>query len=162
MSAPIVPVYMDPEELAVLVQDPAKVPKKDYLVIDVRTTDYVGGHIPGGINLPASQFYGFLEYINANFATVPLIVVHCALSQVRGPKSARILTEYFQTRARTSPNPTASGTEDKEAPATGTAPALPQVKILRGGITDWVAKYKDVPGMIEDFDAELWESELMY
>ncbi|RKP37810.1 Rhodanese-like domain-containing protein [Dimargaris cristalligena] len=147
MSAPIVPVYMDPEELAVLVQDPAKVPKKDYLVIDVRTTDYVGGHIPGGINLPASQFYGFLEYINANFATVPLIVVHCALSQVRGPKSARILTEYFQTRARTT---------------TGTAPALPQVKILRGGITDWVAKYKDVPGMIEDFDAELWESELMY
>lgn len=62
------------------------------LVIDVRDSDFVGGHISGCVNQPAAMFED-----NANVdkflarlpASVRTLVVHCYLSQQRGPFVAR-------------------------------------------------------------------------
>ncbi|KAJ1924537.1 Cdc25 phosphatase Ibp1 [Tieghemiomyces parasiticus] len=144
-SSAYITEYIDHDELARLVRDPSNVPGKDYLVIDVRTDDYAGGHIPHGLNVPAHQFRDFVPYILTNYATVPLFVVHCALSQVRGPKSARILREILADRAPTGPDA-----------------VKPQVKVLRGGITQWVQEYRNDAQLIAEFDHELWDGERDY
>ncbi|KAJ1971624.1 Cdc25 phosphatase Ibp1 [Dimargaris xerosporica] len=131
--------YIDGSELVALMRDESKTPKKDYLVIDVRTSDHGGGHIPNGIHVPATEFHGFLPYLVTNYARVPLIVVHCSYSQVRGPKSARMLKEAL---------------EESAVPAAERA----RVVILRGGFSTWVQQYKDDLMLVQDYDHEYWEA----
>ncbi|ORX65927.1 hypothetical protein DL89DRAFT_295796 [Linderina pennispora] len=63
------------DKLAELVRDPTKIAGKDYVVVDVRNSDYNGGHIPGAVNVPAHEMHDQ------------------AAALVRGPKSARIYNE---------------------------------------------------------------------
>ncbi|KAJ1969282.1 Cdc25 phosphatase Ibp1 [Dispira parvispora] len=133
--------YIEPEELAALLQDPTKKAKQDYLVIDVRSDDYPGGHIPNGVNIPAGQFRDYTNYLLTNYAQVPVIVVHCALSQVRGPKVARILREALASHNA----------------AQGLTPAPSQVRVLRGGITRWIYHYHNNPALVTDYQPDLWQ-----
>ncbi|KAJ6571821.1 Rhodanese-like domain-containing protein [Mycena capillaripes] len=50
---------------------------KDYLVVDVRRTDFEEASIAGCLNLPAHSFYPTLSTIVALLASVPLVVFHC-------------------------------------------------------------------------------------
>ena len=63
---------------------------KDYAVVDVRDDDYHGGNIKGAHNSPASVFLAKVDDLVKQTQDVPLVVFHCALSQVRGPKAARV------------------------------------------------------------------------
>lgn len=60
-----------------------KTPKKDFVVVDVRDEDFVGGNIKGAINQPSRQFNMNVDGLVAKTKAVPLVVFHCALSQVR-------------------------------------------------------------------------------
>ncbi len=60
-----------------------KVAGKDYCVIDVRDDDYIGGHIKGAQNAPSNQFYVQVNDLVQKTKNVPIVVFHCALSQVR-------------------------------------------------------------------------------
>jgi len=72
-----------------------KLPNQDYLVVDVRDDDYAGGNIKNALNLPSREFQmGVYNLVQKN-ADVKVVVFHCALSQMRGPKAARI---YEETR----------------------------------------------------------------
>ncbi|KAJ2581621.1 Cdc25 phosphatase Ibp1 [Coemansia sp. RSA 1836] len=137
------PTYIVADELAKLVRDPAQVPGRDYIVIDVRDTDYVGGHIPGADNVPAHTLLERAEGIIDKYQCVPLVVFHCALSQVRGPKAAkkylRAVDQRLETAAQDSPL-------HKQ-----------QVKILMGGFNSWYARYAHAePELVEGFDQKLW------
>ena len=71
-----------PQELATIIKSD-KVPWKDYCVIDVRDDDWHGGNIKGAHN---SQSHGFLLKVDdlvSRTKNVPMVVFHCALSQVR-------------------------------------------------------------------------------
>ncbi|KAJ1658125.1 Cdc25 phosphatase Ibp1 [Dispira simplex] len=133
--------YIEPEELAALLQDPTKKAQQDYLVIDVRSDDYLGGHIPNSINIPAGQFRDYTSYLVTNYAHLPLIVVHCALSQVRGPKTARILQEALVSHST----------------AQGLTSVPTRVRVLRGGITHWIYHYSNNPTLVTDYRPELWD-----
>ncbi|KAK4520560.1 uncharacterized protein ATC70_006437 [Mucor velutinosus] len=132
------PVYAEAEEVMDLVRDPSKQPGKDYVIVDVRGEDYKGGHIPGSINIPASEMYDKANDLIRKYSQVPKIYFHCALSQVRGPKSARIYAETLNNL----------GTETEQ-----------KVKILRFGFEGWHDKYSKEKDLIEDYDQAIWASE---
>ena len=60
-----------------------KVARKDFLVVDVRDDDYDGGNIKGCLNCPSRQFLLEVDGLVRDTKDVPLIIFHCALSQVR-------------------------------------------------------------------------------
>lgn len=71
-----------PKDLADLMKSD-KVPKKDFVVVDVRDDDYAGGNIKGSVNIPSSEFLRNVDELVKNTKDVPLVVFHCSLSQVR-------------------------------------------------------------------------------
>ena len=63
---------------------PTSVPKK-FAIVDVRDDDYVGGHIPGTLNVPSRQFPLRVETLVDELKDKDAVVFTCALSQQRGP-----------------------------------------------------------------------------
>jgi hypothetical protein len=76
-----------------------------------------------------------------------LLIFHCALSQVRGPKCAqrycslRDQQERVQEQSFGSPSP---------------PPPQQQVLVLRGGFEEWQRRFKQDPALVEHYDAEYW------
>ncbi|KAG8950303.1 hypothetical protein FRC03_012912 [Tulasnella sp. 419] len=68
---------------------------------------------------------------------VKKVIFHCALSQVRGPKSARMYAEARQEKLK------------DEAPDQ-------EVLVLRGGFTEFQAAYRDDPKLVEKWEKEVW------
>ena len=73
---------LDEQELAALIRS-GKVPRKDYLIVDVRDDDWEGGNIKGSFNSPAHMFAAGVDGLVRDTEHVPLLVFHCTLSQVR-------------------------------------------------------------------------------
>ncbi|KAL6771241.1 hypothetical protein ACKKBF_B34490 [Auxenochlorella protothecoides x Auxenochlorella symbiontica] len=73
------------------------------VVLDVRDYDFEGGHIRGCINRPAASFDKDADvdkFIDTELGPgVKTVVVHCALSQVRGPYTAQRLLSRIQKRS---------------------------------------------------------------
>jgi len=67
-----------------------KIPQKDFVVVDVRDDDYAGGNIKGSLNRPSRDFLTNVDSLVKETKDVPLVIFHCALSQARGPKAARV------------------------------------------------------------------------
>ncbi|KAG0011887.1 hypothetical protein BGZ81_001891 [Podila clonocystis] len=138
------PTYVDSHVLEELVKDKTKVPRKDYLIIDVRDADYIGGHIPGCLNVPAHDLPDKLPQLIEEYKNVPQLFFHCALSQVRGPKAANRWSQAVAAAAET-------------AAETATTPAPAQkINILRGGFGEWQRKHKDNKVLVEDYQEEYW------
>ncbi|OBZ68687.1 Arsenate reductase 2.2 [Grifola frondosa] len=129
--------YISADELAAIIKSD-KVPMKDYCVVDVRDDDWEGGNIKGAHNSPSGEFMLRVHELVDKTKRVPTVVFHCALSQVRGPKAARI---YAETRDLLQ----AKG-EDSEH----------DVLVLRGGFSDFQAKFKDDPQLVENWSEEVW------
>ncbi|POY73802.1 hypothetical protein BMF94_3343 [Rhodotorula taiwanensis] len=137
------PKYMSADEVAELVT--ARPKRDDFLIIDVRSSDFAGGNIPGALNLTTREFGS--EQRNNTIAThirprVPplrLLILHCMRSQTRGPYAAHLLAE---------------------------SPSLPEgvdVRILKGGFQGWYRQFKGRKEMFENLegaDAE-WEEGVM-
>ncbi|KAG5636496.1 hypothetical protein H0H81_007830 [Sphagnurus paluster] len=116
-----------------------KIAQKDFLVVDVRDDDFEGGNIKGCLNKPSRNFLTSVDALVKDTKDVPLVIFHCALSQVRGPKAARI---YEETRQNLQ--------EEGEAPY--------EVAVLREGFTQFQYKFKDDPTLVENWDKETWEN----
>lgn len=71
-----------PQELASIIKSD-KVPWKDYCVIDVRDDDWHGGNIKGAHNSPSHGFLVKVDKLVKDTKHIPMVVFHCALSQVR-------------------------------------------------------------------------------
>jgi len=128
--------YMNEDELAKLIKS-GKTPKKDFLVVDVRDDDYAGGNIKGCLNVPSRGFLMNVDGLVKQTKEVPLVIFHCALSQVRGPKAARIYAEARKNIL-----------EGKDIPH--------DVVILRDGFTQFQFKYKNDPDLVENWDKDVW------
>ncbi|KAJ2685496.1 Cdc25 phosphatase Ibp1, partial [Coemansia spiralis] len=120
-------------------------PGIDYLIVDVRDEDYHIGHIPGAVNVPAHDIRRRAGELIDEYQAVPLVVFHCALSQQRGPKSARIYSEIVQERLKT---------EQPDASL-----ARQTVQVLRGGFVGWADRFlRSKPELVEDFDQARWDA----
>jgi Cdc25 family phosphatase len=70
------------KELAALMKSD-KEATKDFVVVDVRDDDFFGGNIKGAINQPSRTFLMHVDGLVRQTKEVPLVIFHCALSQVR-------------------------------------------------------------------------------
>lgn len=70
------------QELSAIIKS-NKLPRKDYLVVDVRDGDYIGGHITNCLNCPSATFADKLDALVRDTKDVPQVIFHCALSQLR-------------------------------------------------------------------------------
>lgn len=114
-----------------------------FQVIDVRGSDYIGGHIREGWNYPYKKFGDSVPELlarlqekrqsNSNDACIN-VVFHCAQSQQRGPSAAmKFLREI--------PDPDLDKFE---------------VCVLRGGFNNWQDLYGEDSTVTEDYRPELW------
>ncbi|KAG2174618.1 hypothetical protein INT44_006882 [Umbelopsis vinacea] len=128
MSSFTAPLVHDTEILQLL-KNKTKIPKKDYVIIDVRDHDfavlqntYLGGNIPGAVNVPSRYFLEDVQKLIDDYKDVPQVYFHCALSQARaGFVDQRT---YFQ------------------------------VSVLQGGFEQWYVKHRNDPSLIENHDPE--------
>ncbi|GAA5966423.1 hypothetical protein JCM3765_007565 [Sporobolomyces pararoseus] len=126
--------YILPSELEKLLLTPSE--QSSFLVIDVRSSDFVGGNIPNALNLTTDKFSNpsKIEKVIERYISpregLKLIIVHCMRSQTRGPYVAHLLSQ---------------------------SPRLPkgvEVKILKGGFQSWYRIYKGRKEMFENLEEE--------
>jgi len=85
--------FLQPIQVKALLLDPQR--RDNILVLDVRDDDFAGGHIKCShfLNVPSydlSSGAAIDEFINQRIpSTVDTVIVHCYLSQQRGPTAAR-------------------------------------------------------------------------
>jgi rhodanese-related sulfurtransferase len=93
MQAPKAVQFLQPIQVKALLLDPQR--RDNILVLDVRDDDFVGGHIAAKhfLNLPSYELSSgdaIDSFINQKVPTnVDTVIVHCYLSQQRGPTAAR-------------------------------------------------------------------------
>ncbi|KAK7522323.1 Rhodanese-like domain-containing protein [Phyllosticta citriasiana] len=106
-------------------------------IIDVRDSDYIGGHIRGCTNVPAHSLDWRAPELVRSLRDVPLVVFHCALSQQRGPGAA---LRYLRERERLV-DATATAEDEGEEKENGQQQQQQQeVKVLEGGFVRWQEK----------------------
>ncbi|GAA6061874.1 hypothetical protein JCM10212_000515 [Sporobolomyces blumeae] len=132
--------YISAQEVADLVlADPRR---DDFLILDVRSSDFYGGNLPGAVNLTTDKFSSpskVESVIKRYISTRPglrLVIVHCMRSQTRGPYVAHLVSH---------------------------SPALPstvEVKVLKGGFQGWYREFKGRRELFENLegqDEQEWE-----
>lgn len=129
--------YINGDDLSRLIKSEKK-PHEDYVVVDVRDDDYVGGNIVNCLNQPSYTLEENIHKLVEKTKNVPVVIFHCALSQQRGPKAARI---YAVAR--------------KNAEDQGENGSY-EVLVLRGGFTEFQTKYKDDSLLVENYDEQIW------
>jgi len=112
---------MGPAELAEMIRSSHLTPGKDYLVVDVRRTDFENSFIKGALNLPAHSFYQTLPTIVTILSTIPKVIFHCNSCSPggRGPRTAGWYSDELKRR--------------------GLSPD--GVLVLEGGLKSWLASY---------------------
>ncbi|KIY46691.1 Rhodanese-like protein [Fistulina hepatica ATCC 64428] len=130
--------YINADELVDIIKS-GKVARKDYLIIDVRDDDYIGGHIVNSLNIPSRELNDSDKArrdLVKRAENVELVIFHCMLSQERGPKAARI---YRETRESSTSTPQ-------------------DIAILRDGFSGFQQKFKDDPLLVEGWEKDIWAS----
>ncbi|WVQ78517.1 hypothetical protein IAT38_000603 [Cryptococcus sp. DSM 104549] len=125
--------YISAEELSEVIKAKPAAALKDFAVVDVRDSDFVGGNIVSAMNYPSDTFHAKVDELAEKLKDVPKVVFHCALSQARGPKAARI---YAETRAHHFPNPSTPQ----------------QIFVLREGFSGFQSKFRHDPELVEKFN----------
>ncbi|KAK8185791.1 Rhodanese-like domain-containing protein, partial [Phyllosticta citribraziliensis] len=110
-------------------------------IIDVRDSDYIGGHIRGCTNVPAHSLDWRAPELARTLRDVPLVVFHCALSQQRGPGAA---LRYLRERERLAPDDEGAVKEQ-------------DVKVLEGGFVRWQEKYGKDSSVTEGYVEDIWK-----
>ncbi|KAI8850982.1 Rhodanese-like domain-containing protein [Chytridium lagenaria] len=131
MSAP----FVEPETVAAWLKDPSLKNGVDYQIVDVRDEDFNGGHILGAKNIPAHELLEDTAKYAPELAKPKKLIFHCALSQVRGPKSANGYLAHLRNSG--------AGLDQ-------------EVLVLKGGFTTFQYKYKDDKELVEDYNEKLW------
>ncbi|KAI7160476.1 ClpP/crotonase [Hortaea werneckii] len=110
-------------------------------VIDVRDSDYIGGHIMGCQNVPVHTHDFKMPELARTLADQEAVIFHCSLSQQRGPKSA---LNYLRERERM--GMTKDGGDERQ-----------KVYVLEGGFSKWQEAYGEDKELTEAYVKDLWE-----
>ncbi|TKA59841.1 hypothetical protein B0A55_11440 [Friedmanniomyces simplex] len=118
-------------------------------IIDVRDSDYVGGHILGCQNVPTHTHDHRMPELVRTLRNQDTIVFHCALSQQRGPSSA---LRYLRERERMSARGELGIREDVED-----IEKAQKVVVLEGGFAKWQEAYGSDTELTEGYVKDLWD-----
>ncbi|AMD18673.1 HBL229Cp [Eremothecium sinecaudum] len=137
--------YLNPKDLYRWIKI-GHVDREPFQVIDVRGSDYIGGHISGSWNYPYGRIKREPELLNElkskleeklpgeGQKSVVHCVFHCAQSQQRGPSTAmRFLRSIPEDQLH-----------------------LFEIWILRGGFNEWQSMYGQDSSVTQDYVPDLW------
>ncbi|KAM0709814.1 hypothetical protein Q7P35_003855 [Cladosporium inversicolor] len=153
---------MSREKLATLVRSKSS----SLAVIDVRDSDYIGGHIVNGINAPTHTHDYRMPELVRTLKNKEVVVFHCALSQQRGPSSAlRYLREKERLQSVNNkvadPEKAEASVEGVKADATSDGEGIIKngqtVYVLEGGFVKWQEVYGEDKELTEDYAKDIWE-----
>ena len=113
------------EDLAALVREQ----KPGLSIIDVRDSDYIGGHIKGCQNVRTDTLDYRLPELVRTLRNQDTVVFHCSLSQQRGPGSA---LRYLRERERMDDKGEIGAREDG-----ADLKNVQRVLVLDGGFSKW-------------------------
>ncbi|KAF3295299.1 hypothetical protein TWF132_001994 [Orbilia oligospora] len=124
-------------------------------IVDVRDSDYIGGHLVGCLHRPSSTFSIRLDSLIEELKDHDKVVFHCALSQQRGPSAAlRYVREKKALEAR---KRIASSEEDELLYKNVGKKVDQEVYVLEGGFVEWQQKYGSDERLTEGWRKEIWE-----
>ncbi|KAJ5486052.1 hypothetical protein N7530_000352 [Penicillium desertorum] len=123
------------EELVQWIRD-GKQAGKDFILVDLRRTDYEGGTIQGSLNLPAQSLYPTIPtlYSLVSNSTVKYVIWYCGSSAGRGTRAAGWFADYLEDQ---------QDTEIKSL-------------VLSGGIKGWAAAGPEYTSLMTEYDASVW------
>ena len=139
--------YLPPTAVADLLRDDSQSSKG--AVIDVRDSDYIGGHIHGCQHVPIDQLDARLPELLRVNKDKEKVIFHCMLSQQRGPRAALMYARAKQAQ------------EGKEKKNGTKSESLKQdVCVLEGGFGAWQSRYGEDKNLTEGYVKDLWEAEI--
>ncbi|KAJ5827191.1 hypothetical protein N7447_003954 [Penicillium robsamsonii] len=123
------------EELLQWIKD-GKQAGKDFILVDLRRTDYEGGTIQGSLNLPAQSLYPTIPtlYSLVSNSTLKYVIWYCGSSAGRGTRAGGWFADYLEDQ---------HDTEVKSL-------------VLTGGIKGWVAAGPDYTSLMTGYDTSVW------
>ncbi|KAI9865139.1 MAG: hypothetical protein M1813_002459 [Trichoglossum hirsutum] len=127
---------MTANQLSTLLLAQASSTQKPLTVVDVRTSDHVGGHIATSVHAPSDTLDHRMPELVRELRGKKTVVFHCALSQQRGPGAA---LRYLRERSRVFG-------ED----------AAQEVVVLDGGFVEWQQKFGKDERLTEDYAEDIW------
>ncbi|KAJ5102292.1 hypothetical protein NUU61_004514 [Penicillium alfredii] len=109
---------------------------KDFVLVDLRRTDFDGGTIRGSLNLPAQSLYPTLPtfYSLLQNSRVKHVVWYCGSSRGRGTRAAGWFADLIEDNRDT---------------------ALTSV-VLEGGIKGWAGAGMEYTSFMDEYDASAW------
>ncbi|GAA5964682.1 hypothetical protein JCM21900_000330 [Sporobolomyces salmonicolor] len=110
-------------ELRELVLAQPELGQREFLVVDVRRTDFEEAFIKGAVNFPAHSFYPTLPSVLPILSRYRTVIFHCQSSQGRGPRCA--------------------GWYQDALDQAGIARDVSRAVVLAGGIKEWVRQFGD-------------------
>eukprot|EP00457_Paulinella_chromatophora_P011179 gb/GEZN01011307.1/.p1 GENE.gb/GEZN01011307.1/~~gb/GEZN01011307.1/.p1 ORF type:complete len:218 (-),score=47.02 gb/GEZN01011307.1/:459-1112(-) len=138
---------LDPEELQKLIKE-----KTNILIVDVRDSDFTGGHVPGAVNFPAQDFDKSLDKLTKKVedGKFTQVLFYCMYCRERAPQCALGFVSSWNSKIKK------ERTETKDALS---------VCILRGGFHSWInfcnqkeskADETKISKGVEKFDSSQW------
>ncbi|KAH9831293.1 CDC25-like phosphatase YCH1 [Teratosphaeria destructans] len=123
--------------------------KPGVTIIDVRDSDFIGGHIIGCKNVPVHTHDYRMPELVRNLRDQDVVVFHCALSQQRGPASA---LRYLRERDRMDDKGEIGARKDGESLS-----EAQKVYVLDGGFVKWQEVYGEDTELTEGYVKDLWD-----
>ncbi|KAH3662208.1 hypothetical protein OGAPHI_005456 [Ogataea philodendri] len=129
--------YLEPVTLRQWFSQKSTNQGSQFLVVDVRDSDYIGGHIRSGLHVPSSRVGANCSAILQQMKDTKAdsVVFHCALSQQRGPSAAMRFLRFLSDQ---DPVPDVN------------------VYVLRGGFVNWQQLYGNDQEVTEGYDPTIW------
>ncbi|KAH8700205.1 Rhodanese-like domain-containing protein [Talaromyces proteolyticus] len=111
--------------------------KRDYVLVDLRRTDFEGGTIRGSLNLPAQSLYPSIPTIYSllSQSNVKYVVWYCGSSRGRGVRAAGWFADYLEEQQDTTL----------------------QSLVLEGGVKGWVAAGPEYTELMSEYDESVWK-----
>lgn len=125
---------------------------QDWAVVDVRDSDYIGGHIPGCHHVPFATFNENVLRLIDELKDIKCVIFHCALSQQRGPTAAKLYANVREDKLMNGKLDSSLPFGD-EARARGEAQ---EVIVVEGGFKRWIQEFKDDPSLVEGYISQFW------
>lgn len=125
------PVYIDKE----IVKSKINNNDNDYIIVDLRKNDFIGGSIKGALNIPAQSIHPTIStlYDLAKSSGKPNLYIHCVSSRDRAVRVSGWLQDLVEQNNNNNNN---------------------QVKpqIIKGGIKEWVNGGKEYIDLMDNYD----------
>ncbi|KAI5955327.1 ibp1 [Candida jiufengensis] len=138
--------YIKPQTLYQWITNKSSPPNGNgkFAIIDVRDSDYVGGHIKGSWHYPSSNFQNSLEDLQNKLYENDInnVIFHCMLSQSRGPSS----TLKFLRSIDSIKNSKLKEFLEKKL----------NIYVLRGGFSHWQSEFGNDSNVTESYDEDIY------